>query len=162
MSDQVHGSVGYSPNDFTYQPVKPSEQRHSRWWQFNLKTMLITVTAIAVFFGFVVAPGIPAIILTAGYVVSTIGLVIAAFYGKGWIRPYSICGLVPMAGFALMTLVDFPFRGPEQLVIGLIILFVITNLVGLTGAVTHGFLSRRSGFVPVPNIPFLRDWLSND
>ena len=160
MSQQVPDAHVFS-NQATYPPRKSNPEQR-RWYQFGLKGILLTFSAFALLMGCLVAPAIPAIAFSVLGMVYAASLTIAVFYGRGWIRPYAICGLLPIVFSLFLFAADVPFHGPEELLLFLLITFFFANLIGFSGAITHGFLSRRSGKVPVPNIWFLRNWLSND
>lgn len=148
-------------NESTYPPRKAS-QPQKRWWQFGLKSVLIAITVFSILMSCAVAPVIPAIGFSIVGMAYVMALVIAATYGKGWIRPYAICALIP-TGFSLfLSVSQLPIRWPQEYLVFLLITFLLANIIGFSGAITHGFLSRRSGKVPVPNVWFLRNWLSND
>jgi len=52
-------------------------------------------------------------------------------------------------------------RGPEEACVFFAIQFFGSVFVGFCGAATHGFVKKHSGVVPIPRVPFLRNWLHN-
>jgi O-antigen/teichoic acid export membrane protein len=86
--------------------------------------------------------------------------VTASFYGRGWIRPFSILTSVCLL-LGVPIVISGPIHGPGEACVAMLVLLVVAASVGIVGAATHGFLGRRFGIVPVPNIPFLRHWLIN-
>lgn len=162
MSEHVQDPYVFSNNASTFPPLKANQPAKSKWWQFGLKSILIAMTGISILVACIAAPAIPAIGLSIAGVGYLVALIVAMFYGRGWIRPYAICGLLTIFTFLFICAGELPFRGPLELLGFLGITFFATNFIGFSGAISHGFLSRRSGKVPVPNIWFLRNWLSND
>jgi hypothetical protein len=43
-----------------------------------------------------------------------------------------------------------------------IAMVVATCFSGIAAAAFHGALARRNGKLPIPNLPLLRNWLTND
>lgn len=141
---------------------KPASARKTRPMnrpQFSIKTVLIVMTMTAVAVSCIAAPMVPAIVLLIVWPVVAVALLTTAIYGKGWIRPFAIAALLPQL-FALFSgRFHHDFHG---VLFALVIMYGMSILAGLAGSITHCYLSKRSGKVPVPNVPFLRNWLSND
>ncbi len=79
--------------------------------------------------------------------------------GRGWIRAFSVGAILPHLGGYLIA---FNVSGPWEFVIVVFVLTLVTGLAGTGSAALHGFLARRQGMVPVPNLPLIRDWFTND
>jgi uncharacterized membrane protein YgdD (TMEM256/DUF423 family) len=138
--------------------VAPVKQR--RRWQFGIKSVLILMTLCCAFFACCAFPPLAIIGLMLAGVCLFVGCLIAAFYGIGWIRPFGIlCGTSLLIGFLMLMASNPP--GPVEVAIMLAILMFLSVVIGFFGAAVHGFLRRRVGIVPIPNVPFLRDWLYN-
>lgn len=137
----------------------PSENK--RPFQFNLKTMLIVMTIICIWF----VPGsnhlIHSLLDIVGYfyhasVPALLG--VAIWKGRGWIRPFAICAIIPhigTVGAVVLSLGSEPFPNfLATMFYGLI--------AGITGTAVYCHLERVDGVVPVPNLPILRDWFTNN
>lgn len=162
MQDQIHDTYDYGAG-VVYPPVKPKTQSNgSRIFNW-IKRAAKPITICFAIFGLIVlcasAPIIPALALSFSTILYAIALLIASFYGRGWVRPYSIFGL---AVFVVGAFFLVETHRPEELLIGLIVLHLIGCVTGFTAALMHGFLKRRSGRLPVPKVPILGKWLSND
>jgi len=59
------------------------------------------------------------------------------------------------------VVISVAHHGPAEACVAILILLLVAPTVGIVGAATHGFLGRRFGIVPVPNVPILRHWLIN-
>ena len=145
------------PIHFPTAPVKP--RRFT--FQISIKSLMITTAVVAVFIGMCLAPTIAAIVMALTHAALLGCSVIAAIRGRGWIRPFAIIFGLYLAGLMFFVLAEH-FPGPEAFAIVETINIVIATVVGLCGAIFHSYLARRNGFIPVPNLPFLRNWLVND
>jgi uncharacterized membrane protein HdeD (DUF308 family) len=145
----------------TFVPTKPAGMKLS-WRQFGLRAALIAVTGFCILMASMVAPVIPALAFSVFFVGFAASIVVATIYGRGWVRPYAVGNLLVISGSVFLFFNEFPFRGPADLLLFLVISFFVSNFVGTVSAVSHGFLKRRSGKMPIPNIWFLRHWLCND
>jgi len=132
-----------------------------RYLQFSMRTLIIVLTIVAAIFGCIVAAPLFAVIACIVYVGTSCVLLATLFYGKGWIKGFAIGFTVPhVLGYVIaMSVLRF---SPE----GVLVLFLIANaagvLTGLTMSIAKGYFQRRGGKVAIPQIPFLRNWLSND
>ena len=141
---------------FIDQPVPPRKQ----FFQYSIKTMFIVTTIIAALIGIVVAPPLFAFVAAILFVATTAVLITSIVYSRGWFRVFSIGAFVPHA----MTYPFFMFgiRGPEEFLFFLFASVVISGFSGSLAAFTQGYLVRRGGKLSVPNIPGVRNWLTND
>ena len=129
-------------------------------WQFGHRTLLILMTVCCAILVAVVVPPL-AVFALAFVAISLATFCLAAtFYGRGWIRPFAIGTGLAMI-FSFFLLVDARPHGPSEFSIGLFFLLFGSVSFGLLVAATHGYLKRRLGVVPIPNVPLLRDWLWN-
>ena len=131
--------------------------------QFSIKTLLIATTVIAILLGLAMVPNVVAIVAAAAiiflYPACITACVTAAISGRGWVRPFSIAAGIYLivAGFILMSTNGPPIAWLVFSFINLAISFCI----GLCTAIVHGFLAKRKGIIPVPNVWLLRNWLHN-
>ncbi|QEG23747.1 hypothetical protein [Mariniblastus fucicola] len=134
--------------------------KKSRSWQFSLRGLLILTTICCVATTMIAIP--PLLIIAEVVVLLALAIftTIASFYGRGWIRPFSI---LCIGTLLLLTLSFFNMniRHPGEAAVFFLIQFFASVAVGLCGAATHGFLKQRFGVVPIPNIPFLKRFLFN-
>lgn len=136
-------------------PVKPR-----RTWQFSVRGLMILMTlccAVVAMFAF------PPLFVIAGIlalIALSIFSVVAMFYGRGWIRPFSIICSTSLMLFFLASF-GMHIHGPEEACLYFAVQFFGSVFVGFCGAAAHGFLKKRSGIVPIPKIPFLKNWLHN-
>ena len=131
-----------------------------RRWQFSVKHFLVLTTICCVF---VAMLAFPPFFVIAGIMLEIalfVFCLVAAIWGRGWIRPFSIFTAIPLA-FSAFILGNAPFHHPAEVAVFLGVQLVASIIIGLSGAVSYGYLKRRSGLVPVPNVPFLRKWLFN-
>ena len=141
----------------TTQPVKPAPRK----LQFSIKSLLIGTTAIAVFIGLCMIPPAAAILLIALYALVITACIVTAFSGRGWIRPFAITGGLYMLTSLLLILNSHP-PSAGAVAIVLLVNLIIAAGVGITSSIAHGFLAKRGGYVPVPNVPVLKNWLHNE
>lgn len=129
-------------------------------WQFSIRSMFVVVSGFALVCAMIAFPPVAVVALILTQIAVSIFTITAAIFGRGWIRAFAIITTLSMlAGFGFMLAA--PIHHPlEMFVIGSIQLF-LSCFIGFCGAATHGYLKRRSGIVPVPNVPFVRDWLMN-
>jgi hypothetical protein len=137
----------------------PPVKARSFPWQFNIKAILATTTACCLLLAMATVPPLLAIVLTLFHLAAAIAMVTAAIYGRGWIRPFSILAGISLAIGFLMILAEPMPAGAAG--IALLFNLAISMAVGLCGAVFQGYLVRRGGFIPIPNLPLLRDTLVN-
>ena len=138
-------------------PVKPVTRR----FQVSIKGIMIATAIIAAIIGLSIAPEIAAFGLMIFHVVAISFAIIAAISGRGWIRPFAIIFGLYLVGlaFAMFTM---RVHGPEEFVILELINMSVAILAGICGALFHSYLLRRGGYVPVPNLPWIRKWLVNE
>ena len=142
----------------TFQPIKPHS--NAKRWQFSVRSMLIGMTLAATILAMIVAPVLGFFVLMGIGFCAAVFLTCSIFYGRGWIRPFAITGIIPLL-ILPFTLASAP-GSPEEFCVITLVFYAISIFTGLSGAAAHGFLKRRSGIVPVPNIPIIRNLLSND
>jgi hypothetical protein len=129
-------------------------------WQFSMRSMLIVVTGFALICAMIAFPPLAVVALVMTQIAVSIFTITAVIFGRGWIRAFAIIASISML-IGLGVMMTAPLHHPlEVFVIGSIQLF-LSCFIGFCGAAAHGYLKRRSGYVPVPNVPFLRDWLVN-
>ena len=137
-------------------PVKKS----SRSWQFSMRGMMILMTLCCAVIAMIACPSLFVIAAILSLVALAIFCVVAMIYGRGWIRPFSILCSVSLFVF-FIAMLNMRFYGPESEGLFLLIQFAGSVFIGLCGSAAHGFLKKRSGVVPIPNVPLLRSWLHN-
>ena len=135
-------------------PVKEVQR-----WQFSTRALLVLMTVCCAIMTVVVVPPIGIIVLSLVAIALAMFCPVAAIYGRGWIRPFSIATGVSLIFSFFISLEASP-DGAELLIV-LFMLLVGSIFIGMCSAAMHGFLKRRLGVVPIPNVPFLRDWLWN-
>jgi len=136
-------------------PVKKSQR-----WQFSVRSLLILMSLCCAFLTCCVVPPIGAIAMMIMAACLAVFCVVAAFYGRGWIRPFGIvCGISMVPSFVAFMSSHIHSAGEATLV--MLMLAAICMATGLLAATVHGLLKKRFGIVPIPNVPFLRDCLYN-
>lgn len=137
-------------------PVKKS----SRSWQFSMRGLMILMTLCCAVIAMMACPPLFVIAGILSLVALSIFCVVAMIYGRGWIRPFSIlCSITLFVFFFAMF--NVRLHGPESAGLFFLIQFAGSVFVGLSGSAAHGLLKKRSGLVPIPNVPLLRSWLHN-
>lgn len=137
----------------------PVKQR-SRFRQFSVRSLLVLTTICCAILAGIACPPLFVIGAVLALLALSIFCVIAMIYGRGWIRPFSIlCGVSLFCFF--ITSLNMRIHGPGEASLFFLIQLAGSMFVGLCGATAHGFLKKRSGIVPIPNIPFVRSWLHN-
>ena len=138
-------------------PQKPVVKR----WQVSIKTMLLATAMIALLVGMLTIPELAAVSLFCVHVILVACCIVAAVSGRGWIRPFSIlCGIYLIG--AMFFLLGVNRIRPGEMAFSELVNLGIAMIVGTSGSVAHSYLVRRGGYVPVPNLPLLRDWMVND
>ncbi len=132
----------------------------ARRWQISVRSLLIFVTACCVVIAMFAFPPLAIISLLLALSGLTIFCLTASIYGRGWIRPFAVLTVAAISIGTLLIL-NTHVHGPGEFFVALLIMLVVAPSIGILAAATHGFLLRRIGIVPVPNVPFLRNWLSN-
>jgi hypothetical protein len=148
----------HAPDAIVFPPTKPDHSWIMR--RISVKTILLVLAAVVLIVGTIATPVILAGLLCLCWPICAIAMLTAAISGRGWIRPFAIAALVPQIWFAL-ALAAWPVHGLAETVVFLLIMYAISVIVGLVASITSCYLDRRSGLVPVPNIPFIRKWLNN-
>ena len=138
-------------------PVKPAARR----FQISIKSIMIATAGVGIIVAGCLAPPVAAIALLTIHAALIACSIIAAISGRGWIRPFAMTFGLYLIGFAFF-LVAMRLPGPEAVAIIEIVNLVVATAVGFLAAMFHGFLARRNGLIPVPNVPILRRWLVND
>ncbi len=131
-----------------------------RYWQVRVRSLVKFAVVCCAMIAMIAFPPLALISLMLATTAMGIFCVTASFYGRGWIRPFSVLTSVCLL-LGVPILISGPIHGPGEACVAMLVLLVIAPSVGLVGAATHGFLGKRFGIVPVPNIPFLRRWLIN-
>ncbi len=132
---------------------------HSSWAQFSLRALMIAVTIFSVLLALAMVPPLLAIVFAVFYVALAGILVIAVWQGRGWIRAFSIGAVIPyVTGFFFVV----AGRRSSELIVMAVMILVVTAIAGIAAAAFHGALARRGGVLPVPNLPLLRSWFTND
>ncbi|MFK7766525.1 MAG: hypothetical protein AB8B55_04840 [Mariniblastus sp.] len=153
MNDHASYAPGFEQT--TFRPVK----QQSKSWRFSWKSMFFGMFSFAFLVMMVAIPPLGAIVLLLFGICAAVALVIAMVYGRGWIRPFSIVAAIPLV---VLPFILVQVHHVEEFFVITLVFYAGSVLVGLFGASIHGFLKRRMGVVPVPNIPIIRGMLSND
>ena len=141
-------------------PTAPIKVTRRSYFQFSVRSLLITVAIVASLIGCIVVPEIFAILACFFYLATTCALLTTLVYGRGWIKGFAIGFAVP---HLLGYLVAFAsFDRPENVLILFIVAMICSGCAGLITSVVRGYLKRRDGKVAVPQLPILRKWLTND
>lgn len=134
-------------------PVGPEVNDPPKRFQFSLKSIMILITLVCA--ASVPGSGFWDLYQDVLRACVPAALGVAFWKGRGWIRPFAICSLIPLIPSAIEFWSslhgDLVFRGT-----------VCTLLSGFSGAAVHRFLVKTDGLVPVPNWPFIRNWLTNE
>lgn len=125
------------------------------WGPFSLRGLMILVTIFSVMLVLIAVP----MAFAALYVGLTGILAIAIWEGRGWIRAFAVGALLPHLSGYLLALAS---RRPSDLVAMLLVVIVVSCVSGIAAAAFRTALARHSGTLPAPNLPLLRDWLTND
>lgn len=138
----------------------PPVKVRSRFAQFSVKALLILLSVCCVLMAMAVLPPLAVIVLSLSSLATAVFCVTAAIFGRGWIRPFAIlAGISLIIGFVMI--VAAPFHHPAEVAIAMGVNLLMASFVGFSASLTHGFLKRRGGVVPIPNVPFVRDVFSN-
>ena len=138
-------------------PVKP----HRRALQISIRTLLIATAIVAAIIGLSLAPPIAAVLLAVTHATLLGCALIAAISGRGWIRPFAIIFAIYLSGLAFFAVATH-LPGPGAFAIFEVVNFLIATVISTSGAVFHSYLVKRNGYLPAPNLPFLRKWLANE
>ena len=134
-------------------------QGHRRWAQFSLRALMIGVTIFSVLLALTMVPPLLAMAVGAMYIGLTGVLAIAIWQGRGWIRAFSVGAMLPhLSGYPLAL----ASRRPTELILMAVVIVAVSCLSGIFAAAFHGALARRNGTLPIPNLPLLRNWFTND
>ena len=136
------------------------EKPRNPGYQVSLRTLMVFTSIVAFITGAIVVPEVFGIIAVGLFLLMTPTLLLFAIFGRGWIRPFAIGGLIPH----VVTYILAPefMRSPEEALIAFAFSVGATVVVGLATACGHGWLRKSGGFISVPNLPFLRKWLTNE
>lgn len=130
-------------------------------WQLSLRSLFIGTAIVATFIAAFSFPPLAVIaILIVEFAAFTFCLT-ATVYGRGWIRPFAVLtAIVMFLGYFVVA--SAHLMTPSAAVLALALHFIISVVSGLFGAAFHGYLMRTGGFVPIPDIPFVKDYLVNE
>ena len=138
--------------------TESATSRPQRYMQFGLRSLMILMTACCIVLATLTVPPMMALAIAALFMAVSGVLVITIWRGRGWVRPFAAGAIVPH----LFTLFLLRARNPAEA----LILFLAAELVavfsGTVAAAYCGYLAKRDGYLPVPDVPYVRDWLSND
>ena len=133
----------------------------SRKWrmpQFSIRGLLILTTIFAVLFAMIASPFLAAIVMVVVTLFIAGATTIAIIFSRGWLQAFAI-------GFAPALILGLVFAAnanrPDEFAILWCVAIFVGSVSGLGGAMMRSYLAKRNGVADVPNIPFLRDWLSN-
>lgn len=127
--------------------------------QFSLGTLMLAMTGICCVFGIVAFPPLLAL-LVAIYAALASGVLLSLIWkGKGWAQAFAIGAILP---HALGIIGMFGSPSPMAAVFAFLGVELLACCVGVGTAAGHGWLTRRGGMAPIPNLPFLRDWFVNE
>ena len=141
-------------------PTAPVKTTQRNYFQFSTRAVLIAGSIIAMIIGCIAAPALFAFVACILYLTTTCLLLATLIYGRGWIKGFAIGFSIPhVLGYVVAI---GSFTRPE----GVLILFLLSMLAsivaGFATAIARAYLKRRDGKVAIPQVPFLRSWLSND
>ena len=86
-------------------------------------------------------------------------LTIAIWRGRGWLQAFAAGAMLPhLAGYLVLTV----GRESWEVVFEFVVLVLISCVAGVAAAAWHGVLAQHKGMLPVPNLPFIRDWFTNE
>lgn len=127
--------------------------------QFSLRSLMIGITVFCVLCALVAIPPILAL-LTASVGVALAGmLALTVWKGRGWCQAFAVGAIAPhVAGIFAM----FNTSGPIEATFLFLAVELVACIAGVGSAAYHGFLIRRQGKLPVPNLPFIRKWFTNE
>lgn len=127
--------------------------------QFSLRSLMIWMTAFCCLCAVVAVPGLLAVVAVFSAILFSGVLTITIWKGRGWAQAFAAGAVVPhvCALFAMFGATDpieaaFILLGIELMAMG----------AGVGAASFHGYLVRRNGMLPVPNLPLIRNWFAND
>ena len=127
--------------------------------QFSLRSLMIWITAFCFLCAFVAVPGLLAILAVFSAALVSGALVITIWKGRGWAQAFGVGACVPHVASI------FAMFGANDPVEAAIVFFAVELMAcgaGIGAAGFHGYLARRDGVLPVPRLPLIRKWFSND
>ena len=127
--------------------------------QFSLSALMWVLTGSCVLLALLVMPMLLTIVCCVGSVTVTGALLITIWKGRGWVQPFALGALVP---HLLGVVAILNAQGSLQIILFLGLAEALACTAGLGSAAFASFLSRRGGHLPIPSLPLVRDWLSND
>ena len=127
--------------------------------QFNLRSLMLGVSVVCVICAFIAVPPLLALVSGVIYAVLTGVLAITIWKGRGWAQAFSVGAILPHAASVVVALNS---HGAVEFVLAWLALELLACVAGIGSAAYHGFLARRQGTLPVPDLPFIRDWFSNE
>ena len=133
-----------------------------RGWSFqiSIRGLMILTALIGLIAGAIAVPPVFAVLSVVAFLLISPFLLTLAIFGRGWIRPFAIGGLVPHVVTYLLCYAAM--RSPESVLVTFAISIGATIAFGLVTACGYGWLRRSGGLVEIPNIPFIRNWLTNE
>ena len=141
-------------------PTAPIKVARRSYLQFSIRSLLITTAIIGAAIGCIVVPEIFAILACFAYLATTCALLTTLVYGRGWIKGFAIGFAVPHLLGYLVAIASF--ERPEYVLILFIVAMMCSISAGLTTAIVRSYLKLRDGKVAIPQVPVLRNWLTND
>ena len=141
---------------FIDQPVPPRKMAV----QFSIKTILLVTAIVAAILAALVAPPVMLFALVISFVALTVVLATATICARGWFRAFAIGAAVPN----VVTYIVFlgGVQSPQQAIVALAVSLIASAGFGVLAAFTHGYLCKRNGKLPIPNIPLVKKWLTNE
>jgi hypothetical protein len=139
--------------------AEASTNSHAWWRQFSLLALMAGVTVFCVVCALIVIPPLLALACVVIYVLLTGVLAISLWYGRGWLRAFAVGATLPHISGYLMALSS---PHPWGWVFLFIVFVIVSCVAGTASAVLHGYLVRRNGRLPIPDVPLIRNWFSND
>ena len=105
-------------------------------WQFSVKHFLALTTACCVF---VAMCAFPPLFVIAGVMFELalfVFCIVAAIWGRGWIRPFSMFTAIPLV-ITFFIMVNGPFHHPAEVAVFMAIQLLGSMTVGLSGAISY-------------------------
>jgi hypothetical protein len=120
---------------------------------------MIGMTIVCVVCAVIAIPALLAISYGLIHTALTGAIAITIWKGRGWIQAFSVGAIFPHVGGFLMALSS---SDPIEFSFLCFVFELVAVVAGIAAAAYHGFLVRRKGIFPVPDLPYIRDWLTNE
>ena len=133
-----------------------TSNRRPLWRQFSLRSLMIGMTIVCVVCAMVAIPALLAISYGLIHAALTSAIAITIWKGRGWIQAFSVGAIFPHVGGFLIAL------SSSDPIVLCFVFELVAVVAGIAAAAYHGFLVRRKGILPVPDLPYIRDWLTNE